>query len=444
MERFSLYIFIGACLALLLWGLRRPERVYEYPFLMGAIFSAFLIPQAIALVDNPGVIEPWAVSQTLLMGALCLGMAWVGYQLPPMRAFRRRWPRPLSLQRLKLAAYATMGISLLAMFAITRLPQSEITSTGSFTILVFFAGLSAISFPILFALAIRQPTVLNWIVAAIAGYPIVASVFIGGRRSDTATLLVMIAVVLFFQKRILPTRLIAIGGVLAAAFMIPAMAAIREDIWPALVSGSFSAIPWKESMDKVLSGEILELRNAAAAVYASTVTGIHGWGTGYWDAIVFRYVPGQLVGFDVKSGLQFNWTSGLYHSIGYDRHTGTTPTAIGDTFIQFGYFGSLFFLLQGYLFRNLWYLATARGSFITQAAYVGLITPALLGVTHGSVWFFQGGLIIVLVLYTSYRFSRRRGLLRPGPGDSRQARSASLGRSGCSLGRPISSGHYRS
>ena len=55
-------------------GMREPNRVYQYPFLIGAIFTAFLLPQAIALVDYPGGVPRSAVNQALFMGTLCMFM----------------------------------------------------------------------------------------------------------------------------------------------------------------------------------------------------------------------------------------------------------------------------------------------------------------------------------------------------------------------------------
>ena len=356
MENIFLVLFATACGGLLIWGMREPNRVYQYPFLIGAIFTAFLLPQAIALVDYPGGLPRSAVNQALFMGTLCMFMGWVGYQIRPLARVRMGEVRVLNGKRLYVAALITGLISLLSVYGMMGISEDEIrTGTGLFTIYAFFSGLAAISFPIFLSLAIWKPRFKSILLAIIAGYPIYSAIFIG-RRTETAAFLALFAIIWFFHKRYVPPRIIALGGVAIIAFLIPVFAELRGDFWTALFSGNIYSIDWFGEMDKVLSGEIHELRNATVSIYSTDLTGNYGYGTGYWDAIIFRYVPGQLLGFEFKQSLQFNWTSDVYTVVGYMSPTGTTKTVIGDTYIQFGYFGSLFFLLQGYLFRNLWTL----------------------------------------------------------------------------------------
>jgi cation transport ATPase len=115
-------------------------------------------------------------------------------------------------------------------------------------------------------------------------------------------------------------------------------------------------------------------------------------------------VPGQLIGREIKESLQFNWTNDLFSAIGYQSSLGTTDTAIGDSFKQFWYFGCLYFLFQGWFFRNIWFIALSQQSRMAQVMYIALLTPAVLGVTHGSQWFIQGALVIFLFLYATRKF----------------------------------------
>src|ERR1043165_1992086 len=70
----------------------RPKLIYQYPFFMGATFTAFILPQATALLHSN-----WQNAfgeTTLLMCTLCLTACWVGYALPA---------RPLLMDRLTFA-----------------------------------------------------------------------------------------------------------------------------------------------------------------------------------------------------------------------------------------------------------------------------------------------------------------------------------------------------
>ena len=139
MQDLFLYLFIAACSGLILWGMGRPERVYQYPFLIGAIFSAFLIPQALSLVHNPGMVSEGAIDRTLLMGALCMLMAWAGYAAKPLRSVSEGRIRTLNKGKLNSAALAISAISLAALYVILRMPPEGNRSNRTIhNLIVFF------------------------------------------------------------------------------------------------------------------------------------------------------------------------------------------------------------------------------------------------------------------------------------------------------------------
>jgi hypothetical protein len=253
---------------------------------------------------------------------------------------------------------------------------------------------------------LRKPTLTNLGWAAASSLPIVLAVFFAGRRSQTAEFLVVMALVLYFEKGIVLDRALSLSAVLFAAFLIPVLALIRQEFWSYFLSGDLESIPFTESMGRVLRGDILELRNAAAAIEGTLSSDGYGFGAGYWNALIFRYVPGQIVGFELKNSLMLRVGTNPFEAIGYVTETGTTLTAIGDTFTQFGYFGCFFFFLQGVLFKNLWVLATERKSLMAQICYIAVMPVTLVEVTHGSVWFVQGSAIVFLLVYAIRWFAR--------------------------------------
>ena len=50
-----LLIMITGCAALLWWGCLGKGRIYEFPFLAGATFFGFILPQAVGLLREPGI-----------------------------------------------------------------------------------------------------------------------------------------------------------------------------------------------------------------------------------------------------------------------------------------------------------------------------------------------------------------------------------------------------
>ncbi len=71
MAQIYLDILVIICLGLIAWGLVCLERVYQYPFFMGSIFISFLLPQAFALIKNPGQVSQQALERVLLFSCLC-------------------------------------------------------------------------------------------------------------------------------------------------------------------------------------------------------------------------------------------------------------------------------------------------------------------------------------------------------------------------------------
>jgi len=53
MTSFLLITFGVVCAGLLGWGMREKGRIYEFPFLAGATFTGFVLPQLIGLRNDP-------------------------------------------------------------------------------------------------------------------------------------------------------------------------------------------------------------------------------------------------------------------------------------------------------------------------------------------------------------------------------------------------------
>ena len=76
MTWFLLSLFAGMCLFLVVWGMRKPGRIIEFPFLMGATFVGFILPQAVSLTYNE-MLPSAMLDKALLMSFLCAGMCYL-------------------------------------------------------------------------------------------------------------------------------------------------------------------------------------------------------------------------------------------------------------------------------------------------------------------------------------------------------------------------------
>lgn len=412
MTELYLYLFIAICLSLLIWGLAKSERIYQYPFFMGGIFVAFVVPQAVALINRPYAATPSSVERVLLMACLCAGMCWLGYQFTPKIKSTDADTKNINESRLfKIGIVLAVIGNFFNYLVLTTTPQIAENSnwTGPITIYVFFANTSSIAFAILLTFAIRKFSFTRLLLTLFAAYPLLIMIFGAGRRQKTATFFIVIGIILFFERRISPPRWLALALVTITVLLIPLAGMLREDLWTTLLHDGISAVDWTDGLDKVLAGNVLELRNAALLIEAVAYTDKYGLGTGYWDGLIFQFVPGQIVGKELKQSLQINLTDyDLRLLFKYQIPRGSTRTGIGDAFMEFGYFGCLFFALQAHFFKRLWFSATLENDPISRILYAGLISSALVGVTHGTIRFiqelvFQWGIILIVFWYAKER-----------------------------------------
>ncbi|MEB3310428.1 MAG: hypothetical protein VKJ02_09355 [Snowella sp.] len=419
----SLLILI--CMSLLVWGLIRIERIYQYPFFMGAIFVSFLIPQTASLIANPGLLNQDALARVLLMSCLCAIACWIGYQGKPNQKFINHFN--INLNETKLFQIALI-LTFLGYFFNYLIDQSDIQRsdtngnwTGEATIYYFFAQVIYIAFSVFLLRAIRYPSMLNIILASTAGW-IPLQTVLGGRRQPTMTFVIIVGLSFWLVRRYLPPRWLIILTIFLMSLLLLAIGELRGLFWELLFSGKWNAIlsTIQEQLAIQQTGEILELKNAAYYIDAVTALNLYGLGSGWWDSVVFQYVPGQLLGFGLKVSLQFNLITNetLYNLYGYSVHVGTTTTGVGDSFMEFGYLGCLSFALIGYLFKNLWISAYYNKSFCSSILYMGLVSPAMLALTHGIGRFlqeaiFQISIVFLIVLYSKQE-SKNNRYLTPG------------------------------
>src|SRR6478609_7201628 len=72
-----LVLLAAGCFALLVRATLKPSLFYEYPYLMAATFTAFILPQAYAAYISEW--GGWYLDAALIMSSLCLAACWFGY-----------------------------------------------------------------------------------------------------------------------------------------------------------------------------------------------------------------------------------------------------------------------------------------------------------------------------------------------------------------------------
>jgi hypothetical protein len=376
--------------------LARPETIYEYPQFMAAVFGIFILPQAVSLVRFPGAAPEEAVQRVLLMTSLCLGACFVGYGCGPKIDRVQPSFREVDLSKLFHAGLVFTGCGLFFSYVLghTEVQVSETGGwTGPATIYQFFQQLCYLGFAICLVMAIRRPGLLaigSTFVAAIV--PVQSIIF--GRREPAALFALTVGLTLFFQCGLRPSRWLIAGIILAAMVAIPATATYRryqlQRDWEAV--GQINLVEnFKEFID---NESVLELRNGAMLIEAARRSGKYEYGAGYWDHLMFRFVPAQIVGERVKKALMLRPSRESLESelaaMDYLNHTGSTVTGMGDSFQQFWYWGCLFFVALGAFFRSLWRASATSEAVLHQLLYVQSCTSAMRAVTHWTLDFLPG------------------------------------------------------
>ena len=409
------YCFILICIGMLGWGLIRLERVYQYPFFMAAIFVSFILPQAATLIEKQTTVSnitDGGLEKVMLYACMCAAMCWLGYQrYQPQEKWLSKLDIDLNKNKLFQIGCLFLLIGCTCQFLLTKIEiqRSAINNswTGPATILAFFSGFLVVALPIFLLSALMKPNFINIAMTIVSAAPIMLTIIVSGRRTPTITLLITIGIAYYLTKKYIPPRWIFVAAVIGAVFVIPLLGALRGDFWALLFSGDLQALvdTSNSSLAGVKKQDILELRNAALIINAVDSNHNYALGTGFWNSIVFQYVPGQIVGFDVKRSLQFGANFDLKALYGYVIPNGSTYTGLGDSFAEFGYFGCLIFWAIARLFKTLWISMVSRQSVFSALFYIGIVSPAMLGITHGIGVFLQQLIFQVCVMFLVAKYA---------------------------------------
>jgi len=405
--------FVVACVLLFTATVVRPRLIYEFPYFMAGTFIAFILPQAYALYKNQ-----WGglyLESTLLMCCLCLAACWFGYLPRAHAGFLQKLNVSMSTSRFLHGGIALVLVGYYFTYKFGTLPEEDIASgqTGIGTIYLFFGGLVYPGFAICFYCALKSRSLFAWVMSVIAAWvPLQAAVFYG-RREPTALFLISLGMSLFFLRGKQAPRLVVIAIVIGAIFIIPAVGEYRK------TAAQDPLEAWKQ-LDVVQQfneyfdvNAVSEVKNATVLIAATRESGAYQWGAGYWNRLVFRFVPAQFLGESFKNSLmiggeQRDLGDFIEDELGYRIPPGSTVTGLGDSFNQFDYFGCLLFAAMAYLFKNLWAAAKQPNGTIAQILYIQTTTSAMRALTHETIDFLPGFIYSALFIALVALYARER------------------------------------
>lgn len=413
-----LMILAAACFALLLFGLRRRDGIYRYPFLAAAVFTGFVLPQLVGLSNDLGL--PYlALDKTIVMTLLCVVMVYAGDRLGknPYRALDWNYGK----NRLLIASAVLSAIGAFFFFEISRL-DSELTSATQWTGLpvayLFFAQLMTYGLAIA---ALHFASTSSGIALAIILFDLVFyfdRIFIGARRGDAAELIAIFALAFWFGRGRSVPRLAAVAAFVLGTLFLYSTGDYRAQAKEQSPLQAVASIPFRGNLAKMFDQGGEELRNAVYQVEASDKRLDFDYGAFQWNTLVFNYVPAQLVGQEFKNALLIQGDDVAYQEFGHEGWTGATNTGMADAFHSFWYFGSLLFLLFGYVLARI-YQSAVRGNVGMQLIYMLMIVNGLHAITHSTNWFVSPWVHLMVFLLPALFYARMKNVKRHSVGAMR-------------------------
>lgn len=369
---------------LLIWGMMRPERVYEFPFLTGVITVSFILPQVPGLA-NDHFLQEGAFARTIIFLLICLFMCWFGWssKAKPFVFFRIDF----SETRLLVVACLLSLIGAYFYYKLSRLPGDltiAVQMTGVPVIFIFFSRLLSYGLTISALCLARR---FSWPAFAIICFDLVFyldRIIVTGKRAESVELLAIFALAYwFYGGRVIP-RTLVLGGVVLGTLLMNSMGDYRA------ITQANSQPVWEEikqidvvgNLSKVLEDGGDEMHNAIMRIGNTDATMEFDYGKFHWNRLVFNFVPAQLLGNDFKQQFMLPMPEAARD---YDPILGTTETGLADAFQSFWYFGALKFLLLSYLVRRIWVSANA-GEFSAQFVYLLSIVPSMHAISHQTDW----------------------------------------------------------
>jgi hypothetical protein len=417
MNAFVLFLFTAVSVGLVIWGLARPGRIYEYPFLVGAVWVGWFLPQAVGLLNDYSLPEG-GYTLTIFVSTLCVVATFAGYSSQPKPLQALAWR--LDPRRLLTVALFFSLVGSFFNFWMRGLPEELLrpetgTMTGLPTVLLFFASVQNYGFAIaaLLYTKTRSPPALAICIYDLAWS--LVTVILSARRTPTIEIALVMLLSAWFGRGWIVPRWVAGAGVALATLAVTSIGFLRSVmVDPHGVADhlptweEFTSIDFVGNLSKITNegGEgAVELRNAIYNIAAANLTGIYNLGATYWNDIVFRYVPAQFLGAEFKSSLMIDVTNVAAWVYMHEPKLGSTDTGVSDSFMAFWFFGPLVFFLVARIMGKL-YRAGMEGHTIAQLSYMFLMGNALETVTHTTSHFFSSFIQIGIFTLPAFSWAR--------------------------------------
>ena len=385
------------------------------PNLVASAYLFFLIPQMFAfqaLDLERAVLDPNAYYWALVYAVMCLFASFLGWRsgsISFLSRFLCRFNDRVSGKTLFTAMLALSLISNLAAYRFEQLKGSfdhadagsqQLTGTG--TKILFVARIVYIPYAYFLSEFLQRKSFKNFALLFSTIFLTCQRVITGGRRSPLALLSLPLLCMLFFRKRITLNRALIAFILIAPLVLLPALAVLRFGFWSSLFQGEVDFVFIQRTLTEYFTEAYPhDFLNAVNIIALTTDRLYFGLGSGFWNDLVFNFVPAQFLGNNFKDFLYIDISPVSYLknfelNQYFTYKLGTTQTGLGNTFAEFSFLGSLCFFVQSKIMRTLWDVSML-GKELAMVAYCFMATSVFLSITHGFYYFINYAFLLIVI-----------------------------------------------
>lgn len=355
MRYFLLILLTSFCLSVVLAAIQKPKRIFEFPFLFTFGVILFILPTAWYVVNRTGLIPDFIFSLMIFNVLLCYLAGLFGYYFiisDNSDAKKPRWT-------LDLDKSFTLVLPIVVASSLSYLYLVSLDVEGEWRGLpVYLLYVGRFIWPVIIVIIVSyliKPNKWKLIVLGISLiHPIYAMLFLG-RRYEFGIIFISCATAYHLVTGWTPRRILVPAVLVIAIIMFTILPVIREET----KKGNFREILEVElfhTLDLYFSGvktnEFIEACYDLEGLYYS---GQAGYGAGIWNGIITQYVPGSIIGQERKAEFLLPTPNMAEirkeYSSSSDHYFYLAPLGFNSLFLEFRFFGFLFYFLVGILFK---------------------------------------------------------------------------------------------
>lgn len=284
--------------------------------------------------------------------------------------------------------------------------------TGVITIYVFLSQLLTFGFAIALALHVRKPSTQTMLILFVGLAFYLERILIHGRRMAMIELFLFFAMALWFNRRWAPPRWAVISGILIGVLVVNSIGDYRATMlegdrttYTGAGLREVLSIDYLGNLRNNFSEGGADIKNALYGIEAADQSFEFDYGLSFYNAVITRYVPAQIIGTDFKQSLLVDVGISESDLLGHAPNTGSTYTGLSDSFWSFWYFGAVKFFLIGFIFSR-WFRAAVKGNLAAQIVAMILAYSALGSMPFSTHTFFLKFVDLIVFLLPVLWYAR--------------------------------------